>query len=143
MLFLSFTDDRIESFKSQFYEAAKQYGANNISFLIGDITVAQGAFQVSFRNLLLCPVTSYNLLTRTPFLVQTLQYFGLKESGVPLIFIKAPDAKFIKPTVEPDQILPWLKNYTVRPTVLLEQFHLSTNSCVSILIVCASCYVLI
>jgi hypothetical protein len=68
MLFLSFADDRIEVFKGQFYEAAKQYGANNISFLIGDITVAQGAFQVFFRNLLLWPATCYNLLTcRTAF----------------------------------------------------------------------------
>ncbi|KAK3154352.1 hypothetical protein QOZ80_2BG0189420 [Eleusine coracana subsp. coracana] len=84
MLFLSFSDDRVEAFKGQIYEAAKQYGANNISFLIGDITDAQGAFQ----------------------------YFGLKESDVPLIFIQTSDAKFIKPTVEPDQILPWLKDYT-------------------------------
>ncbi|GJM85248.1 hypothetical protein PR202_ga01683 [Eleusine coracana subsp. coracana] len=45
MLFLSFSDDRVEAFKGQIYEAAKQYGANNISFLIGDITDAQGAFQ--------------------------------------------------------------------------------------------------
>ncbi|KAL6634170.1 hypothetical protein ACP70R_026841 [Stipagrostis hirtigluma subsp. patula] len=84
MLFLSFSDDRIEDLKSKFCEAAKQYGAQNISFLIGDVTDAQGAFQ----------------------------YFGLKESDVPLIFIEASGAKFIKPTVQPDQILPWLKDYT-------------------------------
>ncbi|CAL5058438.1 unnamed protein product [Urochloa decumbens] len=84
MLFLSFDDDRIETFKSQFYEAAKQYGDKNISFLIGDVTDAQGAFQ----------------------------YFGLKESEVPLLFIQASAAKYIKPTVEPDQIVPWLKEYT-------------------------------
>ena len=47
--------------------------------------------------------------------MQTLQYFGLKESEVPLLFIQASTAKYIKPTVEPDQILPWLKEYTVRP----------------------------
>ncbi|PAN06470.1 hypothetical protein PAHAL_1G266000 [Panicum hallii] len=84
MLFLSFDDDRIEAFKSQFHEAAKQYGEKNISFLIGDVTDAQGAFQ----------------------------YFGLKESEVPLLFIQASTAKYIKPTVEPDQILPWLKEYS-------------------------------
>ena len=49
MLFLSFDDDRIEAFKSQFYEAAKQYGEKNISFLIGDVTDAQGALQVIFN----------------------------------------------------------------------------------------------
>ncbi|CAL4887352.1 unnamed protein product [Urochloa decumbens] len=84
MLFVSFDDDRIETFKSQFYEAAKQYGEKNISFLIGDVTDAQGAFQ----------------------------YFGLKESEVPLLFIQASTAKYIKPTMEPDQIVPWLKEYT-------------------------------
>ncbi|RLN07859.1 protein disulfide isomerase-like 1-3 [Panicum miliaceum] len=75
LLFLSFDDDRIEAFKSQFYEAAKQYGEKNITFLIGD-------------------------------------YFGLKESEVPLLFIQASTAKYIKPTVEPAQIIPWLKEYT-------------------------------
>jgi len=38
------------AFKSHFYEAAKHYG-ENISFLIGDVTDTQGAFQVSFGNL--------------------------------------------------------------------------------------------
>ena len=47
--------------------------------------------------------------------MQTLQYFGLKESEVPLLFIQVSTTKYIKPTVEPDQILPWLKEYTVRP----------------------------
>uniref|UniRef100_J3LDS5 protein disulfide-isomerase n=2 Tax=Oryza brachyantha TaxID=4533 RepID=J3LDS5_ORYBR len=84
MLFLSFSDDRAEAFRSQFYEAAKQYGASNISFLIGDVTASQGAFQ----------------------------YFGLKESDVPLIFILASKSKYIKPAVEPEQILPWLKEFT-------------------------------
>uniref|UniRef100_A0A0E0K124 protein disulfide-isomerase n=1 Tax=Oryza punctata TaxID=4537 RepID=A0A0E0K124_ORYPU len=84
MLFLSFSDDRAEAFRTQFHEAAKQYSANNISFLIGDVTASQGA----------------------------LQYFGLKESDVPLIFILASKSKYIKPTVEPDQVLPYLKEYT-------------------------------
>ncbi|KAF0932180.1 hypothetical protein E2562_008711 [Oryza meyeriana var. granulata] len=95
MLFLSFTDDRAEPFRTQFYEAAKQYSANNISFLIGDVAASQGAFQ----------------------------YFGLKESDVPLIFILAPKSKYIKPSVEPDQILPWLKEYidgTLAPHVKSE-----------------------
>jgi len=46
--------------------------------------------------------------------VETLQYFGLKESEVTLLFIQASSARYIKPT-EPDQILPWLKEYTVSP----------------------------
>lgn len=68
MLFLSFSDDRAEEFRTQFHEAANQYSANNISFLIGDVTASQGAFQVIFCLLfsitifistLLCPNISY------------------------------------------------------------------------------------
>lgn len=46
MLFLNFSDDRIEAFKSQIQEAAKLFSANNISFLIGDVETAERAFQV-------------------------------------------------------------------------------------------------
>uniref|UniRef100_K3Y6Y4 Thioredoxin domain-containing protein n=1 Tax=Setaria italica TaxID=4555 RepID=K3Y6Y4_SETIT len=45
MLFLNFSDDRIEAFKSQIQEAAKLFSANNISFLIGDVETAERAFQ--------------------------------------------------------------------------------------------------
>jgi len=47
MLFLNFSDDRIEAFKSQIQEAAKKFSANNISFLIGDVESADRAFQVA------------------------------------------------------------------------------------------------
>ncbi|KAK3144726.1 hypothetical protein QOZ80_4AG0317000 [Eleusine coracana subsp. coracana] len=46
MLFLNFSDGRIEVFKGQFQEAARQFSANNISFLIGDVEAADRAFQV-------------------------------------------------------------------------------------------------
>lgn len=46
MLFLNFSDDRMEAFRSQIQEAAKQFSANNISFLIGDVEAADRAFQV-------------------------------------------------------------------------------------------------
>ena len=46
MLFLRFSDDRIEVFKSQIHEAARQFSANNISFLIGDVEAADRTFQV-------------------------------------------------------------------------------------------------
>lgn len=51
MLYLSFGDDRIEAFKSQFYDAAKQYREKNISFLIGDATDGQIPFKVFLVNL--------------------------------------------------------------------------------------------
>uniref|UniRef100_A0A0D9ZL07 Protein disulfide-isomerase n=1 Tax=Oryza glumipatula TaxID=40148 RepID=A0A0D9ZL07_9ORYZ len=81
MLFVSFGDDRIESFKSQIHEAARKFSANNISFLIGDVADADRVFQ----------------------------YFGLRESDVPLLFMIASTGKYLNPTIDPDQIIPWLK----------------------------------
>jgi protein disulfide-isomerase A1 len=46
MLFLNFIDDRIEVFKREFHEAARQFSTNNLSFLIGDVEAADRAFQV-------------------------------------------------------------------------------------------------
>ncbi|KAL6885873.1 hypothetical protein ACP4OV_010134 [Aristida adscensionis] len=84
MLFLNFSDDRIETFKGQIHEAASQFSiANNISFLIGDVEAADRAFQ----------------------------YFGLKESDVPLLFVIAQTGKYLNPTIDPDQIIPWMKQY--------------------------------
>jgi protein disulfide-isomerase A1 len=48
MLFLQFSDDRVESFKSEMHEAARQLSGNNISFLIGDVSAADRAFQVVY-----------------------------------------------------------------------------------------------
>jgi len=83
MLFLHFSDDRVESFKSQMHEAARQLSGNNISFLIGDVSAADRAFQ----------------------------YFGLKESDLPLLLVIASTGKYLNPTVEPDQLIPWMKQY--------------------------------
>lgn len=81
MLFLSFSDERIEAFKSQIHEAAKQFSANNISFLIGDVATTDRVFQC----------------------------FGLKESDAPLLFVIASTRKYLNPTMDPDQIIPWMK----------------------------------
>jgi len=83
MLFLHFSDDRVESFKSQMHEAARQLSGNNISFLIGDVSAADRAFQ----------------------------YFGLKESDLPLLLVIASTGKYLNPTMEPDQLIPWMKQY--------------------------------
>nr|CAB3487096.1 unnamed protein product [Digitaria exilis] len=85
MLFLNFSDDRIEAFRSQIQEAAKQFSANNISFLIGDVEAADRAFQ----------------------------YFGLKEDDVPLLFVLAQGGKYLNPTIDPDQygnLTPYVKS---------------------------------
>ncbi|RLM74685.1 protein disulfide isomerase-like 1-2 [Panicum miliaceum] len=84
MLFLNFSDDRVEAFKSQIQEA-KKFSANNISFLIGDVEAADRAFQ----------------------------YFGLKENDVPLLFVIAQGGKYLNPTIDPDQygnLAPYVKS---------------------------------
>ncbi|MED6123471.1 disulfide-isomerase [Stylosanthes scabra] len=84
MLFLNFTSDNAEALKSKYREAAEEYRSQGVSFLVGDVEASQGAFQ----------------------------YFGLKEEDVPLIIIQHNDGKkFFKPTLEPDHLTTWLKEY--------------------------------
>uniref|UniRef100_A0A453C0M9 Thioredoxin domain-containing protein n=1 Tax=Aegilops tauschii subsp. strangulata TaxID=200361 RepID=A0A453C0M9_AEGTS len=54
-------------------------------FLIGDVSTADRAFEF--------------------------QYFGLKESDVPLLLVLASTGKYLNPTMEPDQLIPWMKQY--------------------------------
>nr|BAG16714.1 protein disulfide isomerase [Glycine max] len=84
MLFINFTAEGAESFKSKYREAAEQHKQQGVSFLVGDVESSQGAFQ----------------------------YFGLKEEQVPLIIIQHNDGKkFFKPNLEADHIPTWLKAY--------------------------------
>lgn len=85
MLFLNFSSGYFDALKSKYAEVATAYKGKGISFLIGDLDASQGAFQ----------------------------YFGLKQDQVPLIVIQENDGKkYLKPSVEPDQIATWLKEYT-------------------------------
>ncbi|XP_062020071.1 protein disulfide-isomerase-like [Rosa rugosa] len=84
MLFLNFSSDVADAFKSKYREVAEKYKGEGISFLVGDLEASQGAFQ----------------------------YFGLKEDQVPLIIIQTNDGqKFLKPHLEPDHISVWVKEY--------------------------------
>ncbi|KAK8966703.1 Protein disulfide-isomerase [Platanthera guangdongensis] len=84
MLFINFSEQYFESFKSKYYEVAENYKNKAISFLLGDLEASKGA----------------------------LQYFGLKEDQAPLILLQENDVKkFFKPNLEPDQIATWLKEY--------------------------------
>ncbi|CAB4266912.1 unnamed protein product [Prunus armeniaca] len=84
MLFLNFSSEGVDAFKSKYREVAEKYNKEGISFLIGDLEASQGAFQ----------------------------YFGLKEDQVPLIIIQTNDGKkFLKPNVEPDHIIAWVQEY--------------------------------
>ncbi|KAK9167498.1 hypothetical protein Scep_002689 [Stephania cephalantha] len=84
MLFLNFSDEAADAFKSKLQEVAESFKGKGISFLIGDLEASQGAFQ----------------------------YFGLKEEQVPLIVIQENDGgKYLKPNVAPDTIASWVKDY--------------------------------
>lgn len=84
MLFMNFSGENFDAFKSKLHETAENYKGKNINFLIGDLDASQGAFQ----------------------------YFGLKEEQVPLIIIQENDGKkYLQPKVSPDQIATWVKDY--------------------------------
>ncbi|XP_038978799.1 protein disulfide-isomerase-like [Phoenix dactylifera] len=84
MLFLNFSNEYFDAFKSKYYEVAEHHKGKNISFLIGDLDASQGAFQ----------------------------FFGLKEEQVPLIILQETGGqKYLKPNLEPDQIATWVEDY--------------------------------
>lgn len=84
MLFLNFSSELVDTFKSKYHDVAKQYKGKGISFLIGDLEASHGAFQ----------------------------YFGLKDDQVPLIVIQTNDGqKYLKPNLEPDHIESWVKEF--------------------------------
>ncbi|CDP10927.1 unnamed protein product [Coffea canephora] len=84
MLFLNFSSENIDAFKSKYRDVAEQYKGKGIAFLLGDLEASQGAFQ----------------------------YFGLKEDQVPLIVIQTNDGeKYLKTHLEPDHIASWVKDY--------------------------------
>nr|XP_027090852.1 protein disulfide-isomerase-like [Coffea arabica]XP_027090853.1 protein disulfide-isomerase-like [Coffea arabica] len=84
MLFLNFSSENIDAFKSKYRDVAEQYKGKGIGFLLGDLEASQGAFQ----------------------------YFGLKEDQVPLIVIQTNDGeKYLKTHLEPDHIASWVKDY--------------------------------
>ncbi|KAL6497253.1 Thioredoxin-like domain [Orobanche gracilis] len=84
MLFLNSTSDQFDAFKSKYHEVAQLFKGEGLSFLMGDTEASKSA----------------------------LQYFGLKEEQVPLIFIQTSDGgKYLKQNIEPDQIASWVKDF--------------------------------
>jgi len=118
MLFINFTAEGAESFKSKYHEIAEQYKQQGVSFLVGDVESSQGAFQVCIKSkylifkyfqVFLCFILIFDIANGFSW-----QYFGLKEDQVPLIIIQHNDGKkFFKPNLELDQLPTWLKAYKV------------------------------
>ncbi|KAL6515534.1 Thioredoxin-like domain [Orobanche hederae] len=84
MLFLNFTSEQFDAFKSKYHEVAQLFKGEGLSFLMGDTEASKNAFE----------------------------YFGLKEGQVPLIFIQTSNGgKYLKQNIEPDQIASWVKDF--------------------------------
>lgn len=50
-MFLNFSSEGVDAFKSKYREVAEKYNKVGISFLIGDLESSQGAFQVRIISL--------------------------------------------------------------------------------------------
>lgn len=84
LFFLNFTADNAEEFKATYQELAKSYKGKGLKYLLADLEASQGA----------------------------LQFYGLKAEGVPSILIQdAEDRKYVKETLEVEQISSVLKEY--------------------------------
>ncbi|XP_052195315.1 protein disulfide-isomerase-like [Diospyros lotus] len=84
MLFVNFSDDHLDTFKSHYKDVATAYKGKGVKFLLGELEASQGV----------------------------LQYFGLEGDHAPLIFIQTNDGqKYLKLNLEPDHITPWMKEY--------------------------------
>lgn len=46
LLFIHFSEQYFDSFKSKYLEVAENYKGKKLSFLLGDIKASEGAFQV-------------------------------------------------------------------------------------------------
>ncbi|KAJ4965892.1 hypothetical protein NE237_017741 [Protea cynaroides] len=110
MLFLNYSSDHVDAFKSKYHDVAQQYKGQGVDFLLGDLEASQGAFQ----------------------------YFGLQEDQVPLLIIQSSDGKkYLKPNLEPDHIAPWLKEYmhgNLKPYVKSEPIPEVNNEPVKVVV---------
>ncbi|KAK8552569.1 hypothetical protein V6N12_041155 [Hibiscus sabdariffa] len=110
MLFVNISSEGAETLQSKYREVAEQYKGQSSSFLLGDIEASQSA----------------------------LQYFGIKDSQVPVIIILSSDEKkFLKANVEADHIAPWLKDYKdgkVVPYVKSQPIPVENNEPVKVVV---------
>lgn len=110
MLVLNFNGETAAALKTKFYDTAYLLKGGNLSFLIGDLEPSQ----------------------------PLLNYFKVKESQAPLIFIQGSDGKkYLKANVEPEQLVQWIKNYLdgkVEPYVISEPIPEENNEPVKVVV---------
>ncbi|KAI8029748.1 Protein disulfide-isomerase [Camellia lanceoleosa] len=110
MLFLNFSEEHLDAFKSKYKDVATAYKGKGISFLLGDSEASQIVFQ----------------------------YFGLKEDQTPLIFIQKKNGqKYLKTNLKPGHIATWLKEYmdgSLKPFVRSEPIPDVNNEPVKVVV---------
>lgn len=121
-MFVNFSKE-LDSFQSNYKDAATLYKGKGISFLLGDVDVTQNAFQVLLPPLVfsasiffLFHVCVFFLMRVNQYIFFCLlwQYFGLKEEQAPVLIIQTEAGqKYLKTNIEPSHIAPWLKDYAV------------------------------
>lgn len=115
MLFVDYSHEQSDKFKSIYHEVASQYKGKGLVFLIGHIPDSQGALEV---NHFLHPQNTFsfdfNLLMELCINLDV-QFFGLKEEKTPVIIVQDTEGlKFINQNVQVDHIATWLKDFIVR-----------------------------
>lgn len=110
MLFLDFSHEHVDAFKSKYSDEAGVFKGKGLNFLMGDVKASQAA----------------------------LQYFGLTEDQSPVLIVQNSNGlKFIKSNVEVDQIAPWLKDYVdgnVKPFIKSEPIPETNNEPVKVVV---------
>ncbi|GLT49837.1 hypothetical protein SLA2020_233670 [Shorea laevis] len=110
MLFMNFSSEAADSFKSKYREVAEKYRGTGISFLLGDVEASQNAFE----------------------------YFGLQDSQAPLVIIQTNDGKkYLKANLESDHIAPWMQDFKegkVRPFIKSEAIPVENNEPVKVVV---------
>ncbi|PSS30226.1 Protein disulfide-isomerase [Actinidia chinensis var. chinensis] len=84
ILLVNFSGENPDAFKEKFKDVATAYQGKGVSFLLGDLEATKNV----------------------------LQYYGLKDDQIPLIYIQqSDDQKYLKTNLEADHIATWFKEY--------------------------------
>ncbi|GAA0139368.1 chaperone [Lithospermum erythrorhizon] len=86
MLYVDYTSDDYDAFKSTYYDVAKQFKGKGVSFLMGDVEASQKVLESIDLNVDQVPI----------LIIETKSFVGIK---------------YIKPKVSPEHILSFVKDF--------------------------------
>ncbi|XP_057492745.1 protein disulfide-isomerase-like [Actinidia eriantha] len=110
ILLVNFSGENPDAFKEKFKDVATAYQGKGVSFLLGDLEATKNV----------------------------LQYYGLKDDQIPLIYIQqSDDQKYLKTNLEADHIATWFKEYmegTLKPYIKSEPIPEVNNEPVKVVV---------